>query len=118
MFENPNAGYDARVAQGVALLSSQNPQWFHGIDIATLDVRNGRACILAQLADGSWTHGVRTYHVRDASLQFNCGFYESPDIPDSLERYGRLTAAWRRAIIALCAGTYVGVFDRKVALAV
>ena len=109
MFQSPDLSYDVRAAQGVALLSAQEPQWFQGIDIAELNLQNGRSCILAQLAGGSWTKGIQKYHVRDESLQFNCGFYESPDVPDFDKRYQKLTTAWRRAIIALCAGTYVGV---------
>lgn len=116
MFQNPNTSFDARVAQGVALLSARNPTWFGGINLATLDVRHGRHCVLAQLADGLWKEGARKYCVRDASQQFNCGFYESPDASDTIERYQKLTVAWRKAIIALHAGSYVGAVSYESAL--
>ena len=117
MFQSPASSFDARVAQGVAYLNVFQPDWFKGIDLATLDISSGTTCALAQLAGGSWQKAIRAHSAIDnESAMQPLGFCERSG-PDRDLRYQQLTKAWRRAIIALCAGTYIGIVSTEEALA-
>jgi len=58
--------YAARVAKGIALLDERFPDWWIQINLDTLDVSDGTACVTAQSAQllemgGDWLDGAQYF---------------------------------------------------------
>lgn len=99
--------YAARVQRGAALLDEKWPTWVQDIDLDTLDIQVGTACMTAQYAQ---LHGFGQYwwQALDGLDLSEDGSYE--DHGFNAERagvsyaadvaaYGALTALWRDLII-------------------
>jgi len=121
MFQSSATSFEARVAQGVAFLNDVKPGWYRGIDLAKLDISCPDNCACAQVEGCKYGMAVSRLYKLKQFEESNLGFIQdiglgAGDI-EIRRHYAQLTTAWRKAIIALCAGTYVGVFDLKLALA-
>lgn len=109
--------YEARVAKGIALLDETYPDWVKTIDVERLDIRSGRSCVTAQLAqyyqgrDANHEDGMEMLHLTyddDATGSytehgFNAESWSAPGMPEEYsqdEVYCTLTAIWEREITA------------------
>ena len=114
MIESKSLPFDVRVALGVDHLNRVDPGWFHHVDLAILDIGHGKFCILAQLTRKKWESCIPQYRIWGPEQQLSHGFYiDISSMPKVLAEYrhAQLTAAWKRAIVALRAGTYVGAVE-------
>lgn len=112
MFQNPASSFDARVAQGVAFLNKVKPGWHLGVDLAKLDMGYTYSCVLAQVEGCGYGKAVSSIYCLRQFEELNLGFAhdlaKDASETDIDTHYAQLTMAWRKAIVALHAGTYVG----------
>ena len=89
----------ARVERGAALLDAEEPGWAPRIDVPTLDMGDGRYCVLGQTYD-SFDSGTSALNLRRRQRMQSHGF-------DAVgyDEYDRLLPLWREAIEARCGGS-------------
>ena len=109
-FQSPNNAFDARTARCVAHFNIHQPGWFRSINIATLHQGHDRYCAVAQLTKKKWKWLAPHLGLYEKEQHVDLGLYcDLPTEKQRIEYYWKQTLSFRRAIIALCAGTYVGV---------
>lgn len=98
----------ARVAKGAALLDGAVPGWYLRIDLTTLDLGSCGECVLGQLFEGDYDHGV--FELREP-MALNVPFepFSRPEVEHgfllplarlNVEGYDDLAAEWARVITA------------------
>ena len=96
-----------RAARGASFLDGADPGWSQRLDLATLELADGRACVLGQL-HGEFRLGLFRARVLDGSSAPSFRF-ESPsalgfhtlhglDAPAEALDYAFLTRAWREEV--------------------
>jgi len=111
--------FDMRVAQGVAFLNSNAPEWYKRINLEKLSIGDGKCCALALVWNDRFIDVQKQLKLGNhtaVQLGFLCPQCYVSTLGMTSGEYVQfentsLTAAWKRAIIALCAGTYVGMID-------
>lgn len=77
--------YAARVAKGAALLDGKRAGWEHQIDLETLEIRDGAACVTAQLSGkADWAVGMQQLDLGLSSYIAH-GFNATPCSVDGCE---------------------------------
>ncbi|MEM8559390.1 MAG: hypothetical protein AAGG50_16330 [Bacteroidota bacterium] len=98
----------ARATRGAAYLDGADPGWWSRLDATTLELADGRACVLGQL-HGEFRQGLSRARILDlssaplASLSpVDLGFQAYRRFGDATEAldYAYLTRAWREEIAA------------------
>ena len=97
----------ARAARGAALLDDRDPGWADRVDLGTLRLSDGTACVLRQLSGGS-RRGLRArvLDLSSAPSRFvspiDLGFQAVGDLGEAAEDldYALLTRAWRDEVVA------------------
>ncbi|WP_412063366.1 hypothetical protein [Rubrivirga sp. IMCC45206] len=97
----------ARAARGADLLDDRDGGWAANVDTATLELADGTACVLGQLA-GEYRLGLRArvFDLSSAPTRFvspvDLGFQAVGDLGEAAEAldYAFLTRAWREEITA------------------
>ena len=112
----------ARRAQaGAALLDAEDPGWAARIDPRSLELADGRACVLGQL-HGDYRRGLfrgRIVGASSAPARFvspvDLGFQASREGGEEAERldYAHLTRAWRREIASRQRGQAGGAVPQR-----
>jgi hypothetical protein len=102
---------DARVEAGARHLDKVDPSWFERINLGVLDIGDGRCCVLAQLAGGDWTRGIKEYGLEGPASQYGHGFYQGcpQQDPNVQEGYRQLTESWKEAITARRISTFASL---------
>lgn len=97
-----------RVARGAAFLDEADPDWTTRINVRTLELGDGQACVLGQL-HGEYRQGLTRSRVIDLSSAplaslwpADLGFQAVSDLGEAAEAldYAHLTRAWREAVAA------------------
>ena len=88
-----------RVERGAALLDAEQPGWCERIDVPTLDLCDGRFCVVGQTHD-SFEGGLRALGLWQRRQIRSHGF----DV-DYYDEFARLLPLWREAIEARCEGS-------------
>ena len=114
--------YSARVAKGIELLDEKFPDWWKRMDLDTLDVANGMACVTAQSAqllevgddwlDGMYYFGLNNDSHSDKNNTYIAHGFNAEDVPwmdgdvqegwenySNTETLDRLTNMWRLVIL-------------------
>jgi len=114
--------YSARVAKGVALLDERFPDWWKLLNLDTLNVSDGMACVTAQAAQHlgvgrDWLDGMRHFgltndaNTADDNTYIAHGFnaedvpFDDFDVTEGWGRYSnsdaldRLTNLWRLVVL-------------------
>ena len=91
-----------RVDRGIRLLDEQLPDWDKGVNLATLNLGNGRFCVLGQLF-GRYEDGHHRIGLQSETQAVLHGFHimcKSSRLPEPLEmeRWEELTNVWRLQI--------------------
>jgi hypothetical protein len=84
--------YEAVVAKGIALLDKQKPGWRDRINWETLDLGDGKLCIIGQLNNGEFS--PTTFLDQENIVNFDSDDY-GYSTPTS-GTYSELTAEWKR----------------------
>lgn len=99
--------YETEVARGMALLDERMPGWEHNIDLGSLDVGSPSRCVVGQLFEGGFTHGITELDLtdedgyNDVQREIEHGF-EVPMVMTANgyeeREYGPLTEEWTHQI--------------------
>ena len=96
----------ARVERGAALLDAEQPGWASRIDVPTLDMSSGYACVLGQVYEpGSLGSGYGTGIQALGIIGNALGTVSHGFNYDSAGDDTRLLPLWREAIEARCGGS-------------
>lgn len=85
------------VNNGVKLLDSKIPGWRDRIELGYLDMSRGENCIVGQLFEGKYSHGLIELGIHNHSEEYGFDLYGKE--ADKWEAYEELEELWENAIL-------------------